>query len=377
MSRTRIASFNVENMFDRPRVMNADDWAEGAPVLAAFARFNELAQLDVYDTGTRDELLHLLEVLGLLRSDSSRFAVLRRIRGKLLTRHRNGETSPVARGRADWVGWVELVTEQVTELATQHTAMVVRDVGADVLGVLEVESRPLLELFSESALAEVDWSPYDQSLLIDGNDARGIDVGLMCRGGFEVSFIRTHIYDEDAAGRIFSRDCAEFHLVGPEEQRLVVLVNHFKSKGYGTPGDPIGAVRRARQAARVAEIYEDLLAEGIDHVAVVGDLNDWPGGGSLGALLEDTSLTDISGHPAFEWNGRLGTWRSGGETAKIDYVLLSPALFAGAVGGRRVPQGRAPRITHTRRVGGVRHPHARRRLGASDHAAIHADIEWT
>ena len=64
MARTRIASFNVENMFDRPRVMNAEDWAEGAPVLAAYARFNELAQLSVYDTGTRDELLHLLEVMG-------------------------------------------------------------------------------------------------------------------------------------------------------------------------------------------------------------------------------------------------------------------------------------------------------------------------
>ncbi len=376
MSRTRIASFNVENMFDRPRVMNADDWAEGAPVLAAFARFNELAQLAVYDAGTRDELLHLLEVMGLLRSDSSRFALLRKIRGKLLTRHRNGETSLVARGRADWVGWVELVTEHVSELATRHTAMVVRDVGAEVLGVLEAESRPLLELFSEAALTEVGWSPYDQTLLIDGNDDRGIDVGLMCRSGFEVGFLRTHIFDEDSAGRIFSRDCAEFHLVGPQGQRLVVLVNHFKSKGYGTPGDPIGATRRARQAARVAEIYEGLLAEGIEDVAVVGDLNDWPGGGSLDALLEDTSLTDISEHPDFVWNGRLGTWRSGGATAKIDYVLLSPALFARAVGGgvfrrgvyrgSRTPDGWEVYDSLTRDVD-----------QASDHAAIYADIEWS
>ena len=141
--------------------------------------------------------------------------MLRKIRGKLLTRHRNGETTLVARGRADWVGWVELVTEHVTELATKHTAMVVRDVGADVLGVLEAESRPLLELFSQAALAEVGYSPYDQTLLIDGNDDRGIDVGLMCRGGHGVTYIRTHIFDEDAEGRIFSRDCAEYHLLSP------------------------------------------------------------------------------------------------------------------------------------------------------------------
>jgi endonuclease/exonuclease/phosphatase family metal-dependent hydrolase len=376
MATTRIASFNVENMFDRPRVMNAEDWAEGAPVLAAYARFTELAQLTVYDTGTRDELLHLLGVMGLLRSDSSRFAELRKIRGKLLTRHRNGETTLVARGRADWVGWVELVTEHVTELATKHTAMVVRDVGADVLGVLEAESRPLLELFSQAALADVGYSPYDQALLIDGNDDRGIDVGLMCRDGHGVTYIRTHIFDEDAEGRIFSRDCAEYHLLGPDGQRLVVLVNHLKSKGYGSPGDPVGAVRRARQAARVAEIYEGLLAEGIENVAVVGDLNDWPGGGSLDALLDDTSLTDISEHPDFEWNGRLGTWRSGGEKDKIDYVLLSPALFARAVGGGVFRMG-VHRGSGTRDAWEVYDTLTRDVDQASDHAAIYADIEWS
>ncbi|WP_310529016.1 endonuclease/exonuclease/phosphatase family protein [Nocardioides sp.] len=375
MARTRIASFNVENMFDRPRVMNTQDWDEGRAVLAAYARFTELAQLTVYDTGTRDELLSLLEVMGLLRSDSSRYAILRKVRGKLLTRHRNGDTSLVARGRSDWVGWVELVTEHVSELATTHTAMVVRDVGADVLGVLEVESRPLLELFSDAALPEVGYSPYDQALLIDGNDDRGIDVGILCRDGHGVTAIRTHIFDEDADGRIFSRDCAEYHLERTDGRRLVVLVNHFKSKGYGSPGDPVGAVRRGRQAARVAEIYEGLRAEGIENIAVVGDLNDWSGGGSLDALLEDTDLTDISAHPDFEWNGRLGTWRGGNEKDKIDYVLLSPALFALATGGGVFRMG-VYRGPGTRDAWEVYDTLTRDVDEASDHAAIYADIEW-
>ncbi|WP_207769392.1 endonuclease/exonuclease/phosphatase family protein [Nocardioides currus] len=375
MARTRIGSFNVENMFDRPRAMNNADWDEGRPVLAAHARFNELAQLTVYDTDTKAEMLDLLEVMGLLRSDTSRFAILRKVRGRLLVRHRDGETTLVAAGRSDWVGWVELVTERVTELATTHTAMVVRDVGADVLGVLEAESRPLLELFSRAALAEVGSSPYDEALLIDGNDDRGIDVGLMCRDGHGVTYIRTHIFDADAEGRIFSRDCAEYHLLVPGGQRLVVLVNHLKSKGYGSPGDPVGAVRRARQAARVAEIYEGLRAEGIEHVAVVGDLNDWAGGGSLDALLEDTDLTDISEHPDFEWNGRRGTWGSGNEKDKIDYVLLSPALFALATGGGVYRKGvyRGPR---TRAAWEVYDTLTRDVDQASDHAAIYADIEW-
>lgn len=375
MARTRIASYNLENMFDRPRVMNTQDWDEGKAVLAAYARFTELAQLAIYDTATKAELLSLLEVMGLLRADASSFAILRKIRGKLVTRHRNGDTTLVAGGRSDWVGWVELVTEQVSELATRHTAMVVRDVGADVLGVLEAESRPLLELFSEAALAEVGCSPYDQTLLIDGNDARGIDVGLMCRDGHAVTYIRTHIFDEDVEGRVFSRDCAEYHLVVPAGQRLVVLVNHLKSKGYGSPGDPIGAVRRGRQAARVAEIYEGLIVEGIQHVAVVGDLNDWPGGGSLDALLQDTDLVDISEHPDFEWNGRFGTWRSGNEKDKIDYVLLSPALRGLASGGGAFRMG-VYRGARTRDAWEVYDTLTREVDQASDHAAIYADIEW-
>ena len=50
----------------------------------------------------------------------------------------------------------------MTELAGTHTAMVVRDVGADVLGVVEAESRPVLEMFSATLLTEVGWTAYDE-----------------------------------------------------------------------------------------------------------------------------------------------------------------------------------------------------------------------
>ena len=42
MSTTRIGSFNVENMFARPKVMGRNATKHAAPVLAAHARFNEL-----------------------------------------------------------------------------------------------------------------------------------------------------------------------------------------------------------------------------------------------------------------------------------------------------------------------------------------------
>ena len=289
-------------------------------------------------------------------------------------RHRDGTTSVVASGRADWVGWVELTTEPVTELAGTHTAMVVRDVGADVLGVVEAESRSVLGMFSATLLTEVGWTAYDEVHLFDGNDQRGIDVGLLARGGHRVTALRTHVYDTDAEGVVFSRDCAEYHLTTPGGHELVVLVNHFKSKGYSTPGDPQGAGRRRRQASRVAQVVTSLQATGHENVAVVGDLNDSPDSAALGPLLRDTDLRDISEHPDFAWGPRRGTFGGGNEGDKIDYVLLSPALFARATGGGvfrkgvyRGPRTREPWEVYDTLVDEVDQ--------ASDHAAIYADLD--
>lgn len=374
MGTTRIAAYNVENMFDRPRAMSAESWAEGAPILAAHARVNELIQRDLYDDATKAEILANLDILGLRRSDTAAYAVLRRIRGRFLTRKTSGETLVSAGGRADWIGWVELTTEQVTALATQHTAQVLRDVDAQVQGVVEAESRPLLAAFSSRMLPHEGGSAYEQALLIDGNDDRGIDVGLLTKDDHVVTDLRTHIYDTDASGVIFSRDCAEFHVRVPSGQTLVVLVNHFKSKGYSSADDPLGARRRFRQAARVARIYEGLLAEGFDYVAVLGDLNDSPDSEALAPLL-DTTLLDVSVHPDFVWGPRKGTYGSGNEKDKIDYVLLSPGLFTKAVGGGVFRMGvwRGPR---TRDPWAIYPTLTAEQHAASDHAAIYADIDW-
>src|SRR4051794_5453434 len=98
MASTRLASFNVENMFDG-QAMSRDGANQAPDVLAAHARVNQLIARDVYDA-TKVEILDQLKILGLLRSDSSTYAVLRKIRGRFLTRRRSGETIVAAAGRA-------------------------------------------------------------------------------------------------------------------------------------------------------------------------------------------------------------------------------------------------------------------------------------
>lgn len=370
----RLGSFNVENLFDRARVLGSQTWTEGKPVLAAFARLNDLFANDPYTPEDKAAILDLLGQLGLLRGDQGRYVLLRKIRGALLRRQRSGQVSVVAKGRSSWIGWAELTTEHVTELAMQHTAMVIRDVGADVLGVVEAESRPLLQMFTSAMLAKVGGIPYPQVMLIEGNDPRGIDVGLLTRDEYPILAIRTHIFDSDQIGPVFSRDCCEYHLGTPGGERLVVLVNHLKSKGYGDSGDPIGARRRTRQATRIAQIYRGLLAQGATGVAVIGDFNDDPTSESLAPLLQGTDLRDISEHPGFDFGPRLGTFKGGNARDKIDYVLLSPTLFARATGGAVFRAGvfHGPR---TRNAWPMYPTLTADVHAASDHAAIYADLD--
>jgi hypothetical protein len=61
----RLASFNVENLFNRAKAMNLGDWAEGKPVLNKFAKLNALLGEHVYTAAMKQRMVVLLIGLGL------------------------------------------------------------------------------------------------------------------------------------------------------------------------------------------------------------------------------------------------------------------------------------------------------------------------
>jgi len=370
MTKIRIGSYNVENLFDRPKALSEGHSKKISEVLSNHHEITQLLEQDEYGSVVQARIVELCSALGIDRQDEGPYVLIRNIRGRLLRRRRDisKPVEVVPLGRADWVGWIELKTVPVEDLAMTNTARVIKDVDADIMGVIEAESRPLLELFTTRMLEQVDGTPYQEVHLIDGNDGRGIDVGLLSR--FSVVSMRTHIYDAD---RVFSRDCAEYHLdLDGKSKTLVVLVNHFKSKGYSSRGDPLGAKRRGRQAKQVAEIYRGLIADGHDLVVVLGDLNDTASGGSLDPLLADTTLRDVSTHASFLPGERTGTYRTGND--QIDYVLLSPELFDVCSGGGIFRKG----VWHGPRVKNgweMYEAITSDRYAASDHAAIWAEVD--
>jgi endonuclease/exonuclease/phosphatase family metal-dependent hydrolase len=376
----KIASYNVENLFMRAKAMNLPTRTGGADVLKMQAEMNRILSKKKYSAADKRKIVGLMKKLGIeKKDDGGEFVILRQNRGHLVKRPKGGGLQVVADGRDDWIGWVELKTEPVNEVATRMTAKVIQTLGADIVGVVEAESRPSLVRFQDDVIRRI-LSPrgtptigprlFDHIMLIDGNDDRGIDVAVMTRAGYEIELIRSHVDDEDKGNRIFSRDCAEYHIKTPSNQRLVLLVNHFKSKGFGTPA--ASNRKRKLQAQRVKKIYEGLRKAGAKHVAVIGDLNDTPDSDPLSPLIKGTDLKDISEHPKFNDGGRPGTFQNGAAGNKIDYILLSPALFARATGGQTFRMG----------VWGGAHgtlfPHfpeiTKAAEAASDHAAVIAEI---
>lgn len=386
----RLASFNVENLFARAKALNTQTWAEGEPALAAYGRFNATAAKPEYTDQDKADMFADLLILDILvqtpagiRVNADPFeawALLRENRGDFLVAPANEEPRIVATGRQAWAGWVELVTEPVDETATRMTARVINEVAADVLCVVEAENRPALVQFNTELLG----GRYGHGMVIDGNDRRGIDVGLFCATTVDIEWMRSHVDDPDPARpdrQLFSRDCPVYRLRPPGGVELFVLLNHFKSQSFssGNP-DPL----RTRQSARVRGIYDQLVADGATHVAILGDFNKGPDRNNpthhptLEALLDpDSPLVNVYDLPGFDVGPRPGTFQSCSLTNRLDYILLSPDLAAAATTGAVFRKGLwgNPSNKNKPKDWEIYDDEIKTsRQAASDHAAIYIDL---
>jgi endonuclease/exonuclease/phosphatase family metal-dependent hydrolase len=382
----RFASFNVENLFERPRAFNQTTWADGQPILDAYREFNALIAKAVYSPADKKRMVELLlrlevyrRVDGLVRRNPVRtpkWAWLRANRGSFDVDREATGIAIVADGRGDWIGWLELATEPVNEVATRMTAKVIGDVAADVLAVIEAEHRPSLTRFNDELLA----GRYGHAMLIDGNDTRGIDVGILTTAQVAITGMLRNVDepDPDAADEpLFSRDCPQYRCRLPSGASVWVLVNHFKSQSGG------GGEKRARQAEGVRKIAAALIDGGDANVVVMGDLNEGPAAlGGLPANLTPlfgagSPLVDVYTLPAFVTGPRPGTFQSCGIRNRLDYILVSPALAARVVGGgieRRGLWG-TPTNVNPPAAWKVYDDITSAEQAASDHAAIFVDVD--
>ena len=370
----KIAAFNVENLFDRAKAFNEEEEGEAQRVIEAVVELNGLFEKDVYSDADKARMVQLVDKLEFNRYNEGPLSLVRKIRGAIFKRPRIGGIEVVASGRDSWIGWAELKTAPVDEIAVMNTGRVIRDVDADILAVVEAENRVVLSQFTEFILRKVEHEvegvlrPYEEIMLIDGNDKRGIDVGLMTKEGFRIGLMRSHVHDfpndvsndeladdtlpEDlpADKPVFSRDCPEYAVTTPSGEVIWVIPNHFKSKFGGN--DQRSIDKRKAQSIFTRIIYDRLRNDGHENIVVLGDLNDTPDSEPLQPLLSNSDLRDVSEHDLFdtgEFTGRegtdergIGTFGLGNDGDKIDYLLLSPALFDRVTAGGLFRKGAWP-----------------------------------
>ncbi len=376
----RVASFNVENLFARPKAFDTSEWSVGAPILAAYSEFNEIIAAETYTDEARARMRELLVTLavytvrdGVVRRNQARdprWAWLRKNRGTFDREPRDPaeDVEIIATGRADWIGWVELATEPVDEIGTRTTARVIADIDADVIALVEVEDRPSLVRLNKELLG----GRYEHVMLVDGNDDRGIDVGIMTKAGYDIRSIRSNVDVKDGDEPVFSRDCPQYEIRTPSGKVLHVLVNHFKSQSGG------GGAKRRRQAEEVRRIADELVAAR-KNVIVLGDLNEGQPSltepaPNLKALFDGPLLScyDLDG---FDTGKRPGTFDSCGIRNRLDYVLVSKSLQRRFRSGHVFRHGLWGTRT-TRPTDWYTYPEMHNHnQQASDHAAVVVDLD--
>jgi endonuclease/exonuclease/phosphatase family metal-dependent hydrolase len=317
----RVASFNVENLFARPKVLNFQDKSIGDSILKRIGEFRKILKKTSYTTADKTKLVKEFTEDASSNDPEKKplsdYILIREDRGsKLWKKTRTTITGVKASGIGDLDLTIEFKKAKYSETARENTAKVIKAVKADIACIVEADNRETLQRFDTELLN----SKYRYEMLIDGNDDRGIDVGMYSR--FPIGGIWTHIFDGAGNSRTFSRDCPEFEIILPNGQSLYLLCNHLKSKGYDIGGNADN--RRKRQSQAIADILKHYDLKN-DLVVVAGDLNDTPDSGPLKPLMDVSNLFDVLELEFGNDKGKRWTYHFK-SFEQIDYVLVSKPL---------------------------------------------------
>ena len=348
----RIATFNCENLFSRPRIFFSRKYRP-EDLLNKVSQLHYELSLPTFDK----------KRIAQLQYDLRGYARVIEARGKI--------TNHSVKGCYDWSGWVELIRQHSDDRAVKNTARVITEVDADILCLMEIETRPQLQAFHDQLLNPRFLRPskkagYSEIMLIDGNDSRGIDVAVMSR--LEIDYLKSHVHERvDYIGKrkkLFNRDCLQTGFIMPDGSRLHILTNHLKSKRSNYHQDPDSDKRRLLQSKRIATIAKELTDQG-DHVIVSGDLNATPEDPSLTPLFDRAKLYNVN--LELPEHNR-GTFRN--SKHQLDYLLVSNSLrphLANVKVERRgiySKKGKSFQSVNSQRT------------RASDHAAVWADFKF-
>jgi endonuclease/exonuclease/phosphatase family metal-dependent hydrolase len=220
----------------------------------------------------------------------------------------------------------------------------IKRMDLDVLAVQEVEDIDTLRQFNREELGDL----YPHSVLIEGNDPRMIDIGLLSKLPLGAATSWQHIPDPLTGNPVFSRDLLQVEVLNASRTRRLFTIfnNHLKSHFV-----PYTAADAAAEAANANELRRRQCQAAATIIAaqtrarsryiVLGDMNDPPDSEFMAPLATSSELELSFGlanptetrpapgsnpPPTPAWTER---YKAGGKPAVytlMDQVWLSPAL---------------------------------------------------
>lgn len=180
---------------------------------------------------------------------------------------------------------------------TDRVAERIQSMDVDVLAVQEVEDVDTLKRFNRDQLGGM----YRYSVLVEGNDPRLIDVGVLSKfpiGG--VTSWQHAVHPDDPDEPVFGRDLLEVHILNRTRRRKLFTIfnNHLKSHYVDWREDPVAGeqannLRRSRQAEMIARIVKARTRPNSRFI-VLGDMNDPPDSPDLHPLVADSELNLVN-----------------------------------------------------------------------------------
>lgn len=194
----------------------------------------------------------------------------------------------------------------------QRISDVIHKINPDVLCVEEVENRQILESFNQAYLGDLGY----EVVLLEGNDSRGIDVGVLTRVPVQgvTSYRHLRFTDEEGQEQKFQRDLLRVELGGKLQADVYVV--HFKSQHGGARAD---LVREAEARAAVAIIQSERAKDPNYRAVITGDFNEVLEESTIQQFLQAGLIDSCAGTEKYTYNQKPYLTR-------IDFALLTPAL---------------------------------------------------
>jgi endonuclease/exonuclease/phosphatase family metal-dependent hydrolase len=208
--------------------------------------------------------------------------------------------------------------------------------GPDILGVVEVEHKALLDSMISKFLPKMNYS----TAYLESPDNRGIDNGLIYRNDLfhllSVTGDTIHLPDGYPTRLILG-----VTLLGPDNDTLHIFVNHWPSRRGGEQQSEVNRITAAVVLKK--HINNILLQNPRSFIIIMGDFNDEPTNNSILNTLKaqpvlcDTLRGDLKESAgddlynlAYEpYNEGLGTYKYRNDWNMLDQIIVSDEILTG------------------------------------------------